>query len=36
MNLVIAAVVGTSIGYFLTHPPEWFLRTLGKILGVER
>jgi hypothetical protein len=36
MILFISAIDGTSIGYFLTHPPEWFLRTLGKILGVER
>jgi hypothetical protein len=36
-RLVIAAGVGWSIGWFFTHPPEWFLRAGDRLFGeVER
>jgi hypothetical protein len=37
MSLVIALVVGSGLGWFVTHPPEWFLRAGARFFGeVER
>ena len=33
MRLVLAAITGTSIGWFFTHPPEWFLRLGDRVFG---
>jgi hypothetical protein len=33
MSLVIAAVVGSGLGWFFTHPPEWFLRAGARFFG---
>ena len=35
IRLVPAAVVGTALGWFFTHPPEWFLRAGDRIFGGE-
>ena len=35
MRLVPWAFVGTAIGLFLTHPPEWFYRGLAVVLGIK-
>jgi hypothetical protein len=26
LELCLAGIVGAGCGYFVTHPPEWFLR----------
>jgi hypothetical protein len=33
MSLVFAAVVGSALGWFFTHPPEWFLRAGARFFG---
>jgi hypothetical protein len=33
MRLVPWAIVGSSIGWFLTHPPEWLLRAGSRFFG---
>jgi hypothetical protein len=35
MRLVIAAIAGTSFGYFVTHLPEWALRVGDRLFGEE-
>jgi hypothetical protein len=37
IKLVPAAVGGFALGWFVTHPPEWFLRAGARFFGeVER
>lgn len=33
MRLFVAAIVGSGMGWFFTHPPEWFLRVGDRVLG---
>ena len=37
MRIALATVVGSGLGWFFTHPPEWFLRAGARFFGeVER
>jgi hypothetical protein len=37
MRIALALVIGPALGWFFTHPPEWFLRAGAWFFGeVER
>jgi hypothetical protein len=37
IQLVPAGIAGMALGWFFTHPPEWFLRSGARFFGeVER
>jgi hypothetical protein len=33
IQLAPAAIAGSALGWFVTHPPEWFLRAGARFFG---